>query len=110
MKKIYFILLLLAGILSVSGCTGKFEEYNRNPYQPSKVPVSNLLAQMLNVYASPQQNECQFNNCMWACYSGQITAPNSWGRGYKLFAYFAAEEDYNQSTTNTFFTKIYSNF
>ena len=70
MKKIYFILPLLAGILSVSGCTGKFEEYNRPPYQPTEFPDNDLLVKMLNVYASPQQNDCQFNNCMWACYSG----------------------------------------
>lgn len=65
---------------------------------------------MFNVYASPQQNECQFNNCMWACYSGQITAPHNWQKGTGIFAYFNPPEAWNQSTTNTFFTKIYSNY
>ena len=110
MKKIYFILPLLAGILSVSGCTGKFEEYNRPPYQPTEFPDNDLLVKMFNVYASPQQNDCQFNNCMWACYSGQITAPYDWGRGTAIFAYFNAEEGWNQVTTNNFYSKIYPNF
>lgn len=107
MKK---IICILAAAICLSGCIGKFEEYNRNPYQPTTVPVRDLLSSMFNVYASPQQNECQFNNCMWACYSGQITAPHNWGKGTATFAYFNAEEGWNQSTTNTFFTKIYSNY
>ena len=62
LKHIFFLILVLCS----AACTGKFEEYNRNPYQPSTVPVNDLLSSMFNVYASPQQNECQFNNCMWA--------------------------------------------
>ncbi len=106
LKHIFFLILVLCS----AACTGKFEEYNRNPYQPSTVPVNDLLSSMFNVYASPQQNECQFNNCMWACYSGHITSPNNWNKGTGVFAYFNAEEGWNQSTTNTFFTKIYTNY
>mgnify|MGYP000811564243 CR=1 FL=1 len=30
-----------------------FDDFNTNPYQPSKVPASNLLSTMFNVYACP---------------------------------------------------------
>ena len=53
MKK---IICILAAAICLSGCIGKFEEYNRNPYQPTTVPVRDLLSSMFNVYASPQQN------------------------------------------------------
>lgn len=108
MKGIYKFILVLSVAAVATGCIGKFEEYNRHPYQPPTVPVNNLLKTMFEVYASPQQNDCQFNNCMWACYSGHITSPHNWNRGTELFAYFNPRADWNQSTTNTFFTKIYS--
>lgn len=110
MKGIYKFILLVCVAAWATGCIGKFEEYNRNPYQPPTVPVNNLLKSMFEIYASPQQNDCQFNNCMWACYSGHITSPHNWNRGTEIFAYFNPRDDWNQSTTNTFFTKIYSSY
>lgn len=108
MKGIYKLILAFCTVALMTGCIGKFEEYNRNPYQPPTVPKSNLLSSMFNVYASPQQNDCQFNNTMWACYSGHVTTPTNWNRGTGVFAYFNPEDGWNQSTTNTFFSKIYS--
>ncbi len=108
MKGIYKFILTACVAAAATGCIGKFEEYNRHPYQPPTVPVNNLLKTMFEVYASPQQNDCQFNNCMWACYSGQITSPHNWNRNTEIFAYFNPRSDWNQSTTNGFFTKIYS--
>lgn len=108
MKGIYKFIILFCVAAGVIGCTAKFEEYNRNPYQPPTVPVNSLLKSMFEIYASPQQNSCQYNNCMWACYSGHMTAPHNWGRGTVLFAYFYPEDGWNQATTNEFFTKIYS--
>lgn len=92
------------------GCTSKFEEYNTNPYQPSKVPASNLLSKMFNVYASPQQNECQHMNCMWAGFSGQVTAPANWKKGENLFAYYNAMDDHNDSSWGIIFNNIYPSF
>ena len=61
-----------------TGCTSGFEEYNTNPYRPPVVPANTLLSTMFQVYASPQQNSCQMNNTMWACFSGQVTTPTTW--------------------------------
>lgn len=108
MKGIYKLILITCAAMAITGCIGKFEDYNRNPYQPPTVPTNNLLKTMFEVYASPQQNSCQFNNVMWACYSGHITSPHNWGRGTELFAYFNPRSDWNQATTNELFTKIYS--
>ena len=108
MKGIYKFILAFCVAAVATGCIGKFEEYNRHPYQPPTVPVNNLLVSMFEIYASPQQNSCQFNNCMWACYSGHITSPHNWNRGTEIFAYFNPRSDWNQATTNEFFTKIYS--
>lgn len=102
----YIISIVLMG--SMFGCLNKFEEYNSNQYEPDKVPPVLLLNTMFETLASPQQNTCQMNNTMWACFSGHITAPNNWGKGFNLFAYFNATEEWNESTTNDLFTKIYS--
>jgi hypothetical protein len=88
MNKIIKYIGASAVICLMAGCTTNFEDFNTNPYQPSKVPANTLLSGMFNVYAAPMQNDCQHINCMWACFSGQITAPNTWSKGENLFAYY----------------------
>ncbi|WP_308745405.1 SusD/RagB family nutrient-binding outer membrane lipoprotein [uncultured Bacteroides sp.] len=100
----------VAMCLMIVGCTTNFEEFNTNPYQPAKVPANSLLSTMFKVYASPQQNDCQAINCMWACFSGQITAPYDWGKGKNLFAYYSAMEDHNRASWGTIYGQIYPNF
>lgn len=100
----------VAMCLMIVGCTTNFEEFNTNPYQPGKVPPSSLLSTMFKIYASPQQNDCQAMNCMWACFSGQITAPHDWGKGKNLFAYYNAMEDHNRGAWATMYGQIYPNF
>ena len=100
----------VAMCLMMVGCTTNFEEYNTNPYQPGKVPANSLLSTMFKVYASPQQNDCQAINCMWAWFSGQITAPYDWGKGRNLFAYYNAMEDHNRASWGTIYGQIYPNF
>ena len=73
MNKIIKYIGASAVVCMMAGCTTNFEDFNTNPYQPSKVPASNLLSTMFNVYACPQQNACQEINCMWASFSGQLT-------------------------------------
>lgn len=109
MKNISKYILGIAAIGLMSSCIDKFEDFNTNPYRPSTLPASTLLPTMFECYASPQQNSCQGNNTMWACFSGQVTAPTTWNNGRQTFAYFNAMESYNESTVNDFFTKIYSN-
>lgn len=77
MNKIIKYIGASAVVCMMAGCTTNFEDFNTNPYQPSKVPASNLLSTMFNVYACPQQNACQEINCMWASFSGQVTATAS---------------------------------
>ncbi len=108
MKNIFKYIIGIVIMGSLFGCLGKFEEYNSNQYEAGKIPAGLLLASMFESFASPQQNTCQMNNTMWACYSGHVTAPNNWGKGYNLFAYFNASEEWNESTSNDMFTKIYS--
>ena len=77
-----------AAVMLMASCTTKFEEYNTNPYEPAAIPAVSLLSTMFQVYASPQQNDCQMNNTMWACHSGQVTTPTDWKKGDQLFAYY----------------------
>ncbi len=108
MKLLKYIGLGAAMVLAAS-CTSNFEEFNTNPYQPAKVPANTLLSTMFEVYASPQQNDCQMINTMWACFSGHVTAPQSWGKGENLFCYYNVVENFNEVTYNTYFNKIYTN-
>ncbi|MDE6870635.1 MAG: SusD/RagB family nutrient-binding outer membrane lipoprotein [Bacteroidales bacterium] len=105
---IKYIIIGISFVL-FSGCIGRFEEYNTNPYEPSSVSASSLLAEMFEVYASPQQNETQYNNCMWAAYSGHVTATGNWSRGKDIFAYYNSRDDHNAATWGYYFGHIYSN-
>ena len=98
-----------AAVLLMASCTTKFEEYNTNPYEPSTIPAVSLLATMFQVYASPQQNDCQMNNTMWACHSGQVTTPTDWKKGDQLFAYYNPVEAFNGASWGTYYGKIYTN-
>ena len=51
MNKIIKYIGASAVVCMMAGCTTNFEDFNTNPYQPSKVPASNLLSTMFNVYA-----------------------------------------------------------
>ena len=75
MNKIIKYIGASAVVCMMAGCTTNFEDFNTNPYQPSKVPASNLLSTMFNVYACPQQNACQEINCMSPTLS--ITPPST---------------------------------
>ena len=110
MNKIIKYIGASAVICLMAGCTTNFEDFNTNPYQPSKVPANTLLSGMFNVYAAPMQNDCQHINCMWACFSGQITAPSTWSKGENLFAYYNAMEDHNAATWAKIYARIYPNF
>lgn len=97
-------------VMLAAGCTTNFEDYNTNPYQPPKVPASNLLSTMFNVYACPQQNACQEINCMWASFSGQVTATANWSFGENIFAYYNASDRHNDSSWARIYGYIYPSF
>lgn len=98
-----------AAVMLMASCTTKFEEYNTNPYEPAAIPAVSLLSTMFQVYASPQQNDCQMNNTMWACHSGQVTTPTDWKKGDQLFAYYNPVEAFNSASWGTYYGKIYTN-
>lgn len=104
-----FIKYILAAVLPVAAsCTANFEDYNTNPYEPSTVSPASLLSGMFNVYASPQQNQCQYNNTFWACFSGHVTAPANWSNGRNIFAYYNAVNGFNDGTWGNHYDNIYS--
>lgn len=109
MKNIYKYIVCMVAVAGLASCTSDFKDYNSNQYQPAKLSASNLLPTMFECFASPQQNSCQATNTMWACFSGQVTAPQDWGKGTNTFAYFNSPEEYNEASVNDFFTKIYAN-
>ena len=110
MNKIIKYIGASAVVCMMAGCTTNFEDFNTNPYQPSKVPASNLLSTMFNVYACPQQNACQEINCMWASFSGQVTATANWSFGKNIFAYYNASEGHNDSSWGRLYGYIYPSF
>lgn len=107
MKKITKIIALVLALPLLGGCIGKFEEYNTNPYEPSKVAPYALLSEMWKIYANAQQNACQFNNTMWASFSGIVCETGIWGG--KGFYYYAAPDNFNDGSWGDNFTKISNN-
>ncbi len=104
------ILILFSAILLCSSCTHNFEEYNTNPTQPTKVPAVNLLSAMFEGFGQPHQNNCQFINCMWACYSGHVSAVANWNLGTNIYAYYNPSDNHNNSTFKILFSQIYPSF
>lgn len=112
MKKIFNITIIsmLALISVLYGCTGNFEEYNTNPKQPTAIPPENFLSKMFEVFAFPQQNNCQYLNCFWGCFSGWVTEVSTWEFGSQIFAYYNASEKHNGGTFGQTFGTLFPNF
>lgn len=92
MKKIFKFIAascLMASVLS--GCTGKFEEYNKNPYDPTDAEMGDaLLGQYLQnmqeVLVQGQQNDSQMIDQMIGSeYGGHIACINPWGNGGNFY-------------------------
>lgn len=110
MKKIILLLGAVACLCSTYGCTEYFEEYNTNPTQPTKVPSVNLLSTMFSGLGQPQQNNCQYINCMWGCYSGHVAAVSNWNLGTNIFAYYNPSDNHNNNTFSILFGQVYPSF
>lgn len=108
MNKIKYIIGIVVLAVAV-GCTGAFEDYNKNPYEPSTLPVNSFYPGMIDVLASPEENPCQRNNTFWACFGGYVTATNSWSRN-NLFSTYNVDDSWNKWTVNWVYEKIYSNW
>lgn len=110
MNKIIKYIVGVVGLVAFAGCTGEFEDYNKNPYEPSTLPVKSFFPGMIDVLASPEENPCQRNNTFWAAFGGYVTASNSWGR-QNLYATLNIDDSWNKWTVNWIFTEhIYPNW
>ena len=109
MNKIAKYINVFAALAVIAGCTGNFEDYNKNQYEPSALPVNGFLPGMIDWLASPEENPCQRNNTFWGAFGGYVTATNSWSKN-NLFSTYNVDDDWNKWTQNETFTKIYSNW
>ncbi len=109
MNKIKFIIFSTL-LCAATACTQYYEEYNTNPTQPTSVPAVNLLSTMFEGYGQPQQNNCQFMNCMWACYSGHVAAVANWNLGTNIYAYYNPSDNHNSSTFSILFGQVYPSY
>ena len=110
-KIVKYIAAGFIGLVTLSGCTQDFEQFNKNPYEPSTLPVKSFFPGMIDVLASPEENPCQRNNTFWACFGGYVTAPHSWDQGVNTWGCFNATDKWNMWTANWVFTEhIYPNW
>ena len=92
MKKIFKFIAascLMASVLS--GCTGKFEEYNKSPFDPTSdqmgdALVGQYLQNMQKVLVQGQQNDSQMIDQMVGSeFGGHIACINPWGNGGNFY-------------------------
>ncbi|WP_294538835.1 SusD/RagB family nutrient-binding outer membrane lipoprotein [uncultured Bacteroides sp.] len=107
-KAIKVIAFLGIASMALPGCTDKFEDFNTNPYAPSKGDPSLLMPSMIEQLMYVQQNSSQMIDQMVGTYGGYFTLTNRWGG--QNYDTFNVSDDWNKSTYNTAFTNIYSNF
>ncbi|MCD8312720.1 MAG: SusD/RagB family nutrient-binding outer membrane lipoprotein [Bacteroidales bacterium] len=106
----YIIIGFAAAGMLLSSCTGDFEKFNTNPYEPTSLPVTSFFPGMIDCLASPEENPCQRNNTFWACFGGYVTASNSWNRS-TLFATFNVDDDWNKWSVDWYFSdQFYPNW
>ncbi len=94
MKKIFKIIAascLMASVLA--GCTGKFEEYNKNKFDPSAEQMGaslmgNYILNMQQMLVQGQQNNSQMiDHMINSEYGGHISCINPWGSGENFYTY-----------------------
>ena len=99
---------MLAGV--IAGCTGNFEDYNRNPKQPSSIPTSNLLQSTLQNIAFQDQNQAQRMYTFWGAYSGHLTAVANWSKGNNIWANYNPDTDHRNTPMSILFGITYPRF
>lgn len=86
---------LVAVASMIAGCTGKFEEYNTNPYGPTpedmigdNASTGSLIRSMIPALVQGQQNNSQMLDQMIGSeYGGEITCIATWGNGGNYYTY-----------------------
>ena len=109
MKKTLKYILGIVAFAAAAGCTGKFEDFNTNPYEPSTLPLAGFVPGMIEAMSSPVEWNCQRNCIMWAQYGGYVTAPSAWG-GNIQWGVFNIDDNNVGYTTNNLFETLYPNW
>lgn len=100
--------LCLAITFVATGCTGNFEDYNKDPYAIYKAEPSVLLPTMIDAMMYVQQNDSQMIDQMVGTLGGYFTLANRWGG--QNFDTFNASDSWNAGPYNTMFEDIYANY
>lgn len=97
MKILKYIPIALTGLLllSLEGCTGKFEQYNTNPYAPTQEQMNgdnaatkSLIVNAMATLVQVQENNSQMVDQMVGNEYGSMTSClNPWGNGGNTYTY-----------------------
>lgn len=116
MKRIYnfSIIAAVASLMTVAGCTGNFEEYNKNPNFPYEEDISefestvSLFPAMVNTILHSQQNRSQHIEQMVGQYGGHIATSANWNANN--FANFNPQRDWTPAPWEQGVSGFYVNY
>lgn len=107
-----------AVLFSTSACTGNFEEYNKNPFEPDLEETKNgdyliraLILNLQDVMMPEQENFAQYVDCLMpGGFSGYI-ADSNLGTGWSgRYATYNPSDDWLKIPFNDFYEKFYPNY
>ncbi|MGM9738072.1 MAG: SusD/RagB family nutrient-binding outer membrane lipoprotein [Candidatus Cryptobacteroides sp.] len=109
MNKIIRTAILAAlTVFTVSGCTGKFEDYNTDPFALRTEDPSVLIAPMFEPLMYVQQNSSQMVDQMIGSYGGYFALNARWqGQNFDTFN---VSDNWAGSAYNRAFNTIYANY
>lgn len=107
----------LSSLFLLAACTGKFEEFNTNPYGPTPedmegdfVATGVLIKNMIPALVQGQQNNSQMLDQMIGSeYGGQLTCTAQWGNKGNFYTYDPRLE-WQGNVFDTMMPQIYTNF
>ncbi len=109
MKKTIILLASLAlTVCGFTGCTEKFEDFNKNKYALYEGDPAVLIPTMIDAMMYVQQNDSQMIDQMVGTLGGYFTLSNRWGG--QNFDTFNPTDGWNAVPYNTMFEDIYSNY
>ena len=110
MKKITPIICSVLLVLLMCNCTGKFEEFNSNQYQPPVLNSRLLFAQLITCMSSTEENPSQRNITFWAGpFGGMLTPTSSWSRSQHFYTY-NVDDNWNKWSVDWYFKNFYPNY
>lgn len=120
MKKKTIIQFIASGMLlfSAAACTGNFEDYNKNPYEPDQEEMSAdnylivaLSLNMQDLMMPEQENFSQYVDCLMpGGYSGYV-ADSNLGSGWSgRFATYNPSDAWKAVPFNDFYSKFYPEY